>query len=187
MQKFINSVKKSGASFMDKLANIDYRVFLAIGALCVLVWYFGRSIIELFKPAATSATENKSLSTKNGEYFVNKQIAPNGHFISGTGVVTLYTIVQARRDAEMLASLLNTSRNSSWYNITLSLWGFGVPARIKSICDKGLPAAYRRYVREVYKDVYTNSRNLQADVSSALTGFAGGSAWNADLTAYFTS
>lgn len=84
-----------------------------------------------------------------------------------------------------MASLLKTYKGASWYSVTLSFFGMGAVSRIKGILNPNYPASYRRYVSQVYKDVYTSYRNLQSDVRNELTGFAGSNYWTADLDKYF--
>ena len=185
MQKTINNIKKSFSQASTKMMQFKAINLVYISVFVITIVIFWSKIVSLFKPKNDAENEQKQLSENNKDYLQAKRISPRGNFYNGLGQETKYNITQARENAESLAALMNTYKGANWYAITLSFFGFGSIARIKSICNKNYPANYRRYVAGVYKDVYTDYRSLQTDVRSALTGFAGSNYWNEDLTKYF--
>ncbi|WP_131538002.1 hypothetical protein [Pedobacter nototheniae] len=181
----IDNIKKHVGRFGNAVANVNPNLFLYIAVLLVVIVYFWNRILQIFKPLQTAENEAKQVTNQNKVYLSNKSITNDGYFINGLGGVTKYRITSAKQNAEDLAALLNTYRGAKWYSTTLSFFGLGSITRIKYILNPNYPASYRRYVQEIYRTVYTDNRSLQTDVRKNLTGFAGSSAWNENLTKYF--
>ena len=185
MQKAFNNIKKSFSQASNKLMQFKAINLLYLSIFIVTIVIFWSKIVSLFKPKQDAENEQKQLSQNNKDYLAAKRISSDGYFYNGLGQKTKYNITQARENAESLAAIMNTYKGANWYAITISFFGFGAIARIKSILNKNYPANYRRYVAGVYKDVYTDYRSLQTDVRTNLTGFAGSNFWTEDLTKYF--
>lgn len=181
VQKFRNSYD----SAVKKISNFRYKNLLYVSVFLVVIIYFWRSIISLFKPANDAKQQETDVTKQNAVYKNNGSITADGRFITGTGFVTKYTVSQARENAERLAAIMNTYKGAKWYAITFSLFGFGAVSSIKSVCNPNYPASYRRYVAAAYRDVYTNYRSLQSDVYDYCTGFGGTSYYDENLRKYF--
>lgn len=180
----INDLKKYANNLGNRLATVNPVVFLYFAVFLFAFIYFWKNIVQLIKPKETAEREASQVTEKNRNYLASKSITADGKFINGLGGVTKYTIGQAKQNAESLAILMNTGKAAKWYQTTASLFGIGYIARLKSILNPGYPASYRRYVREVYRDVFTNNNDLQKDVRKAME-FGGFNRWDENLTKYF--
>lgn len=180
----INYIRKYANNFGNSVASISPVVFLYFAAFLVAVIYFWKNLVQLVKPKETAEREATAVTAKNRLYLASKSISSDGKFINGSGGITKYTIGQAKQNAESLAILMNTGKAAKWYQVTSSFFGIGYISRLKSILNPGYPASYRRYVREVYRDVFTNNNDLQKDVVKAMQ-FGGINRWDNNLTKYF--
>ncbi|MFP5081621.1 hypothetical protein [Pedobacter sp. JCM 36344] len=174
-------LKKSNYTF-----NPDTFPFLGLSLFILVIMIFWRKLVSVFKPDTYVAEVETPVSQINEVLTKSKQII-QGHFVSGAGVITRYTISQARQNAEELSSLMKTAKNNSWYSLVLNFTFSDRNKRIKAILDPKLPSNYRKYVIQVYRDVFTSSRSLLADVRSiTTTTIFGTSSWTTDLQKYFT-
>ena len=180
----IDKIKQTANDMGNRLATINPVVFLYFATFLVAVIYFWKNLVQLLKPKETAEREAVQVTSKNKQYLSSKSISSDGFFMNGLGQKTKYTIGQAKQNAESLAVLMNTDKNAKWYSVTSSFFGIGYTTRLKSILNPNYPATYRRYVREVYRDVFTNNNDLQRDVKKAME-FGGFNRWTDDLTKYF--
>ncbi|WP_025146175.1 hypothetical protein [Pedobacter jeongneungensis] len=181
----IDNLKRHANNIGNRIATINPIVFLYFSIFLITVIYFWSKIVAIFKSDPTAKDEAIKVTNTNKAYLNSKSITSDGYFLNGLGQKTKYRITQARQHAEDLSALLKTYRGAKWYSMTVSFFGLGSVSRVKRILNPNYPASFRRYVQEVYRTVYTDNRSLQTDVRAALTGFAGSSAWDNNLTKYF--
>ncbi len=171
----------------NKSFNFETFPWIPVSVFAVVALIVLKRIPDFLRGSDYQAQISDPVAKISAKYTSNNSVTADGHFVSGAKVVTVYTISQARSDAESLASLLKKTKGAAtgWFDFNFYFAFSPLPANLKKILDPGFPVAYRRYVVEVYRDVFTDKRSLSSDVRSALTGFAGSSEWDNNLTKYF--
>ena len=144
--------------------------WLPIAIFIAVIYFYGMKLLEklriLLNPDNYNNDVIKPIEAKNKSALASKVINNDGVFLNGLGQVPKdrQTVTMAKQASEELSAILQTGKKDTWYS-KIFAWGWtGDIDRIEAICTPNSPASYRRYVIEVYRDIYTDKRSLQSDI-----------------------